>query len=91
MRILLTGVAMVEERDGIAGKDHTDRQSDCQREMAFLSVWGVADLNIFAHFVFSICCMPVFCRLVECLAGTVPFRVFVAFGHFLKNVTVGRW
>jgi len=47
-----------------------------------LYVRGVADLDIFAHFVFSICCMSVFCRLEESFAGTVPFRVFVAFRSF---------
>jgi hypothetical protein len=53
--------------------------------MAFLSVCGVADLDIFAHLVFFICCLPVLCRLVECFAGTVPFRIFVAFPSFFEK------
>jgi hypothetical protein len=82
-------VVMVEDRDGIAGKDHADRQGDCQPETAFLYVRGVADLDIFAHFVFSICCLPVLCRLVECFAGTVPFRIFVVFRSFFEKCDGG--
>ncbi len=81
MYILPTGVAMVEDRDGIAGKDHTDRQSEGQPETVFLCVCGVADLDIFAHLVFP----SVVCRLVECYAGTVPFRIFVAFLSFFEK------
>ena len=82
-------VVMVGDRDGIDGKDHADRQGDCQPETAFLYVRGVADLDIFAHFVFSICCMSVFCRLEESFAGTVPFRVFVAFRSFFEKCDGG--
>jgi hypothetical protein len=49
LRILPTGVAMVEDRDGIAGKDHTDRQSDGQPETTFLCIALVVSFDIFAH------------------------------------------
>ena len=49
MRILSTGVAMIEDRQGIARKDHTDRQSDCQPETAFLCFALVVLFDIFAH------------------------------------------
>ena len=75
----LADAAVVQNRYGIARKDHRERQSDRQPETATLSVWTIAGFDIFAHSIYSLCC-----GLAGLIAGIVPIRVFVAFLPFLK-------
>jgi hypothetical protein len=55
----LATIAVVQNRNGIAGKDHREGQGYRQPETAILFVWMIADFDIFAHCIYFLCCLPI--------------------------------